>query len=98
MQEFILFISPLASSLLLVGLSLFLTGNKRNYMAIFMDFLLTVILIGNVMFYGFFNDFVTLPVLMQTSNFGSLGSSIKELFNYKNFINVCRYFLPIIHC
>ncbi|MFP3125275.1 LTA synthase family protein [Ectobacillus funiculus] len=83
MQEFILFISPLASSLLLVGLSLFLTGKRRNYMAIFMDFLLTVILIGNVMFYGFFNDFVTLPVLMQTSNFGSLGSSIQELFNYK---------------
>lgn len=83
MQEFILFISPLASSLLLVGLSLFMTGKKRNYMAIFMDFILTVVLIGNVMFYGFFNDFVTLPVLMQTSNFGSLGSSIQELFNYK---------------
>ncbi len=35
------------------------------------------------MFYGFYNDFVTLPVLGQTSNFGSLGSSVKELFNYK---------------
>lgn len=35
------------------------------------------------MFYGFYNDFVTLPVLGQTSNFGQLGSSVKELLNYK---------------
>ncbi|WP_028401458.1 LTA synthase family protein [Ectobacillus panaciterrae] len=83
MQEFILFISPLASSLLLVGLSLLATGNKRNYIAISINFLLTIILIGNVAFYGFFNDFVTLPVLTQTSNFGSLGSSAKELMSFK---------------
>ncbi|MFD3446570.1 LTA synthase family protein [Microbacteriaceae bacterium 4G12] len=83
MQEFILFLSPLASSMLLIGLALFTKGNKRNYIVIFVDILLTIVLIGNVMFYGFFNDFVTLPVLMQTSNFGSLGSSAKELFNYK---------------
>ncbi|MFX3622940.1 MAG: LTA synthase family protein [Ectobacillus sp.] len=83
MQEFILFISPLAASLLLVGLALFATGNKRNYIAIFINFLLTIVLVGNVGFYGFFNDFVTLPVLMQTSNFGSLGSSVKELMSLK---------------
>lgn len=83
MQEFILFISPLAMSLLVVGLALFAKGKKRNYIALGMNFLLTFILVGNVMFYGFFNDFVTLPVLGQTSNFGSLGSSTKELLNFK---------------
>ena len=83
MQEFILFISPLASSLLLVGLALFAKGKKRNYIALGIDIVLTIVLVGNVMFYGFYNDFVTLPVLGQTSNFGSLGSSVKELFNYK---------------
>jgi phosphoglycerol transferase MdoB-like AlkP superfamily enzyme len=83
MQEFILFISPLAASLLLVGLSLFAKGHKRNYVAICINFILTFILVGNVAFYGFFNDFVTLPVLTQTSNFGSLGSSVKELMSLK---------------
>ncbi|MFD0770720.1 LTA synthase family protein [Bacillus sp. CGMCC 1.60114] len=83
MQEFILFISPLASSLFLVGLALFAKGKKRNYIALGIDFILTIVLVGNVMFYGFYNDFVTLPVLGQTSNFGSLGSSVKELLNYK---------------
>lgn len=83
MEEFILFISPLAMSLLIVGLALFAKGKKRNYIALGMDFLLTFILVGNVMFYGFFNDFVTLPVLGQTSNFGDLGTSIKALFDIK---------------
>ncbi|WP_379970515.1 LTA synthase family protein [Ectobacillus sp. sgz5001026] len=84
-QEFILFISPLAASLFLVGLSLFAKGAKRNYIAILIDFLLTIILVGNVAFYGFFNDFVTLPVLMQTSNFGDLGTSAKHLLSLQVF-------------
>jgi lipoteichoic acid synthase len=83
MQEFILFISPLAASLFLVGLAMFAKGKKRNYIAIGIDILLTIVLIGNAMFYGFFNDFVTLPVLTQTTNFGSLGSSVKELLDWR---------------
>ncbi len=35
------------------------------------------------MFYDFYSDFVTLPVLGQTSNFGQLGGSIIEILNYK---------------
>ena len=50
MQEWILFISPLASSLLLVGLALFAKGQKRNYIAIVINLIMTIILIGNVMF------------------------------------------------
>lgn len=83
MQEWILFISPLASSLVLVGLALFAKGQKRNYIAIIINLIMTIILIGNVMFYGFYNDFVTLPVLMQTSNMDGLGSSVKALLNVK---------------
>ncbi|MGG0276470.1 LTA synthase family protein [Bacillus rhizoplanae] len=83
MQEFILFISPLASSLVLIGLALFAKGPKRNYIAISINIIMTIILIGNVMFYGFYNDFVTLPVLMQTSNMDGLGSSIKALLDIK---------------
>ncbi|MCU4787866.1 LTA synthase family protein [Bacillus cereus] len=82
-QELILFISPLAASLAFVGLALFATGEKRNYIALCINFLLTIVLVGNVMFYDFYSDFVTLPVLGQTSNFGQLGGSIIEILNYK---------------
>ncbi|ONG74625.1 hypothetical protein BKK42_22435 [Bacillus cereus] len=82
-QELILFISPLAASLAFVGFALFATGEKRNYIALCINFLLTIVLVGNVMFYDFYSDFVTLPVLGQTSNFGQLGGSIIEILNYK---------------
>lgn len=36
-------------------------------------------LYANVVFYRFNNDYITLPTLTQTSNFGSLGGSIVSL-------------------
>ncbi|PGB03392.1 LTA synthase family protein [Bacillus toyonensis] len=95
-QELILFISPLAASLAFVGLALFATGEKRNYIALCINFLLTIILVGNVMFYDFYSDFVTLPVLGQTSNFGQLGGSIIKIFNYKiilAFVDIIFFFI-----
>ncbi|HDR4513028.1 LTA synthase family protein [Bacillus anthracis] len=95
-QELILFISPLAASLAFVGLALFATGEKRNYIALCINFLLTIILVGNVMFYDFYSDFVTLPVLGQTSNFGQLGGSILEILNYKiilAFVDIIFFFI-----
>ncbi|PDY30859.1 LTA synthase family protein [Bacillus thuringiensis] len=95
-QELILFISPLAASLAFVGLALFSTGEKRNYIALCINFLLTIVLVGNVMFYDFYSDFVTLPVLGQTSNFGQLGGSIIEILNYKiilAFVDIVFFFI-----
>ncbi|MFB6731626.1 LTA synthase family protein [Bacillus mobilis] len=95
-QELILFISPLATSLAFVGLALFATGGKRNYIALCINFLLTIVLVGNVMFYDFYSDFVTLPVLGQTSNFGQLGGSIIEILNYKiilAFVDIIFFFI-----
>ncbi|MED0931282.1 LTA synthase family protein [Bacillus mobilis] len=95
-QELILFISPLAASLAFVGLALFATGKKRNYIALCINFLLTIVLVGNVMFYDFYSDFVTLPVLGQTSNFGQLGGSIIEILNYKvilAFVDIIFFFI-----
>lgn len=48
------------------------------------------------MFYDFYSDFVTLPVLGQTSNFGQLGGSILEILNYKiilAFVDIIFFFI-----
>ena len=95
-QALMLFMSPLATSLAFVGLALFATGEKRNYIALCINFLLTIVLVGNVMFYDFYSDFVTLPVLGQTSNFGQLGGSILEILNYKiilAFVDIIFFFI-----
>ena len=76
MQWFILFMNPLSFLLFIYGLSLFMKSRKARHAYIMtVSFILSAILYGNVAFYRFYDDFVTLPVLMQTSNFGDLGTS-----------------------
>lgn len=76
MQEFILFLSPLSLLLFLYGMSLYFKRQKsRNRYLTAMMLITSIVLYGNVAFYRFFSDFITLPVLFQTDNFGDLGSS-----------------------
>ncbi|WP_102691357.1 LTA synthase family protein [Rummeliibacillus pycnus] len=76
MQQLILFINPLAFLLFIYGISLFFkTAKVRNRYMITMSIILSIVVYGNVAFYRFFNDFLTLPVLFQTSNFSDLGNS-----------------------
>jgi len=43
------------------------------------SFLFTFIIYANLVYYRFFNDFITIPVLLQVKNFGDLGGSAFEL-------------------
>ncbi|MBM7607112.1 phosphoglycerol transferase MdoB-like AlkP superfamily enzyme [Lysinibacillus composti] len=93
MQELILLINPLSFLLFIYGLSLFLkTSKARNRYIITVSTLLSIVLFANVGFYRFYNDFITLPVLFQTSNFGELGTSISEIINWTDIL----YFVDII--
>lgn len=84
-QEIILFISPLSFSILIYGISLFLVSSKfRNKMLVIVSVLTSFIIYGNVMFYRFYNDFVTVPVLFQTDNMGDLGSSVSGLLKFSD--------------
>lgn len=79
MQHIILIINPLSFLLIIYGLSLFLKSDKgRNRYIIGTSLVLSIIVYANVAFYRFFSDFITLPVLFQTSNFSDLGSSASE--------------------
>ncbi len=79
MQHVILFINPLSFLFFIYGLSLFFKSTKaRNRYIVITSFVLAAILYGNAVFYRFFTDFITIPVLFQTSNFGDLGSSALE--------------------
>lgn len=79
LQEFILLINPLSLLLFAYGISLFFKTEKaKNRSILAVAVVSSVILYANVAFYRFFNDFITLPVLFQTNNFGDLGSSAAE--------------------
>lgn len=81
LEELMLLINPLSFILPLFGIGLFLKENKQRIFLLIANLVLTVILISNTIFYGFYIDFITIPVLFQASNMSDMGSSVKELFN-----------------
>lgn len=77
MQEFILFVNPLSFLLFVYGIALFIKSTKKRNIYIFIVSLITsIVMFSNAVFYRFFNDFITLPMLFQTSNFKDLSSSV----------------------
>jgi phosphoglycerol transferase MdoB-like AlkP superfamily enzyme len=93
MQQIILFLNPLSFLLFIYGVSLFFKSAKaRNRYLLITSTFLAVVLYANVAFYRFFSDFITLPVLFQTSNFGDLGASAAESV----FLTDVFYFADVI--
>lgn len=93
LQELILFINPLSFLLFIFGVGLLLKKDKsRTRYIITASFVLSFILYGNVVFYRFFDDFLTMPVLFQTSNFSDLGTSASAIMSWKDVF----YFTDVI--
>ncbi|MFC7063466.1 LTA synthase family protein [Halobacillus seohaensis] len=80
-QQFILVITPIGPILFFLGLSLFFSPKRRNKAFIVIYFIMSFVLFANVVYFRFFNDFITLPVLMQYKNFLDLGGSTKSLLH-----------------
>lgn len=84
----------LITSLGILGFLLFTLGFsyvwksriKQIIYVVLIVLLLDLILIGNVVFYRFYSDFVTISLLAQTSNFGDLGSSITDLIHWTDLL------------
>lgn len=93
MQELILFINPLSFLLFAFGIALFFNSEKnRNRYVMITSFILGFILYANVAFYRFFTDFITLPVLFQTSNFADLGDSALTEIHWYDIV----YFIDLV--
>jgi len=81
-QKFLLFLNPLSSALLFLGLALMFKGKIQSAVLLFMNFLMSFLLYANIVYYRFFNDFITVPVIMQTkTNGGQLGESALSLMS-----------------
>lgn len=92
-QEFILFINPLSFLMFAFGLGLLIKEKNRNRYVLTASFLISSVLYANVVFYRFFNDFLTIPVLFQTSNMADLGSSASELLELKDLLYFADFFI-----
>ncbi|MGE8204508.1 LTA synthase family protein [Heyndrickxia sp. NPDC080065] len=93
MQEFILLINPASFLFFVFGVSLYFKSEKvRNRYILLMSFVLSFVIYANVVFYRFFTDFLTLPVLFQTNNFSDLGDSAAAEIYWSDFV----YFFDVI--
>lgn len=91
-QEFLLFINPISSTMFFFAFALLFKEKARYHAYLTIHFLLSFVLYANVVYYRFFNDFITMPVLMQTQNFGQLGGSAMALIKPYDIL----YFLDFI--
>lgn len=65
MQEFILFINPIATTVLLFSIALYFSKSKKAYTALFIVYFLTsVLLYANVLYYREFSDFLTINTML----------------------------------
>ena len=78
-QEMLVIVSPISSILFIIVLTLFFREPFWMWKFFLVYLAITIYLYFNVLYYRFFNDFITIPVLFQTSNITDLGASIIEL-------------------
>jgi len=79
LQEFLLLINPLGSAMLFLGIAFLFKGKRKYTILVIVYTLMSILLYANVVYYRFFSDFITLPTVTQTQNFGDLGSSVISL-------------------
>lgn len=95
-QELILLINPLSFLMFVLGFGLFLKKKNQVRYVVISSFIISAILFANVVFYRFFNDFLTVPVLFQTSNMSDLGSSVSELLNLTDLLYFADFIILAI--
>ncbi|MFC7785576.1 MULTISPECIES: LTA synthase family protein [unclassified Rossellomorea] len=81
LQHFLLFFNPLSSALLFFAFALFWKGKGRYIAFIVINLLMSFVLYANVVYYRFFNDFITVPVILQAKTNNGLGGSALELIS-----------------
>jgi lipoteichoic acid synthase len=94
-QEFILLINPISFLMFVMGFGLLMKEKNQKRFIITTSFFISAILFANVVFYRFFNDFLTIPVLFQTSNMSDLGSSVHELLNLSDLLYFADFFILV---
>ncbi len=85
-QQVLLFVNPISFTLLLFGISLFSNGRKSYIILLVTDFIMTLWLFANVVYYREFSDFMTINIIKSASAVsGNMDSSFKSLVHISDF-------------
>jgi len=88
LQHLILIINPIATTVILLGLSLYITRSKLSYIVMgFIYILESALLYGNILYYREFSDFLSFNTIAGASKVSKgLGSSAANLIQTHDFI------------
>lgn len=77
MQQFLLLLNPIPAGMLLLGIGLFFKGRKSYWIIVIIDFLLTLWLFSNILYYREFSNFLSFSIIKTLgSTSDNLGKSI----------------------
>ena len=87
MQKFVLLINPLPTAMLLIGIGLFFKGRKSYWIMVIIDFLLSLWLFSNILYYREFSDFLSTSIIKTSgSTSDNLGKSIAGITKGTDFL------------
>ena len=87
MQEFLLLFNPLPAAILLIGIGLFFKGRKSYWIMVIIDFLLSLWLFSNILYYREFSDFLSMSIIKTSgSTSDNLGKSIVGITHGTDFL------------
>lgn len=87
MQKFLLLINPLPTAMLLIGIGLFFKGRKSYWIMVIIDFLLSLWLFSNILYYREFSDFLSKSIIKTSgSTSDNLGKSIAGITKGTDFL------------
>ena len=97
-QIFILCINPIATSLLLLGIALYIKNSKLSYTVMFIiSLLLNTLLFSNVIYYREFSDFITVNSILGVGDVASgLESDIFKLIHPSDIVYWIPYIIVLI--
>lgn len=87
MQQFLLLINPIPSGMLLLGIGLFFKGRKSYWIILIIDFILTLWLFSNILYYREFSNFLSFSIIKTSgSTSDNLGKSIAGITLASDFL------------
>lgn len=94
MQQFILLINPIATTVILFSIALYFKNSKKAYTALIVVYaLMSILFFANILYYREFSDFLSISTILGAGNVaGGLGASTFALLHATDFL----YLLDVV--
>ncbi|WP_244886930.1 LTA synthase family protein [Rossellomorea vietnamensis] len=82
----LILLNPVGSIMILIGFSFFFFKRIKTILVVLFMGIATGLLYGDLLYFRFYSDFVTVPILFQFKNVGGIGPSTFELMSPWDFL------------